>query len=90
MIARFSAKDRMPGPVAYLTEDYPAASHTFILREIAALRRLGVRVLPCSVCRLPAYHLIGEEERAAARKTFYLLEGERQQALDTWHTFLYR
>ena len=32
------------GPVAYLVNQYPKVSHTFIRREIRALERLGVRV----------------------------------------------
>ena len=28
--------------LAYLTSQYPATSHTFISREVAALRKLGV------------------------------------------------
>ena len=32
-------------PIAYLTGDYPTVSHTFILREIAAVRAAGVAVL---------------------------------------------
>jgi glycosyltransferase involved in cell wall biosynthesis len=41
------------GPVVYLTSQYPAASHTFIEREIAALRDRGLKIetatiRPCS------------------------------------------
>ena len=35
--------------IAYLTSEYPAPSHTFIRREIAALRRRGLVILPISV-----------------------------------------
>ena len=37
--------------VAYLISEYPAASHTFIRREIAALRRRGIEIVPFSVKR---------------------------------------
>lgn len=37
--------------VAYLVSEYPAASHTFIRREIAALRRRGIDIVPFSVRR---------------------------------------
>lgn len=35
--------------IAYLTSQYPALSHTFIRREIAALRSQGLTILPFSV-----------------------------------------
>lgn len=35
--------------IAYLTSQYPAPSHTFIRRELAALRRRGLDVRPFSV-----------------------------------------
>ncbi|MEZ5734617.1 MAG: glycosyltransferase [Novosphingobium sp.] len=35
--------------IAYLASEYPAASHTFIRREIAALRKRGFTILPFSV-----------------------------------------
>ncbi|MGB5078405.1 MAG: glycosyltransferase [Sphingorhabdus sp.] len=35
--------------VAYLVSDYFAPSHTFVRREVAALRKLGVQVVPFSV-----------------------------------------
>ena len=42
----------MPDPearprIAYLTGQYPAVSHTFILREILALRAMGFPVETC-------------------------------------------
>ncbi len=33
-----------PGPIAYLTGEYPKVSHTFIQREVAALRALGAEI----------------------------------------------
>ena len=46
--------------IAYLTSQYPATSHTFISREVAALRELGVQVDTFSI-RAP-----GESELADA------------------------
>ncbi|WP_299648861.1 glycosyltransferase family 4 protein [uncultured Tateyamaria sp.] len=60
--------------VAYLTSLYPAASHTFILREVTALRDLGFEVVTCSVRRPGPTHLIGPEEEAAHDSTFYVIE----------------
>ncbi len=64
--------------VAYLTGEYPKASHTFILREIMGLRALGVAVLPCSIRRTGANYLIGPEERDAAAETFHVLEAVKR------------
>lgn len=37
--------------IAYLAGSYPAVSHTFILREVAALRKQGLDILTYSVRR---------------------------------------
>jgi glycosyltransferase involved in cell wall biosynthesis len=67
-----------PAPrIAYLTGEYPKASHTFILREIAALRALGAQVMPASIRRPEPDNLIGPEEEAAERETFYVLHAAR-------------
>lgn len=60
-------------PVAYLTGDYPKVSHTFILREVQAVRAAGVPVLTCSVRRPPASEFKGAEEQAARAETFYVI-----------------
>ncbi|WP_147114283.1 glycosyltransferase family 4 protein [Tateyamaria sp. syn59] len=60
--------------VAYLTSLFPAASHTFILREVTALRELGFEIVTASVRRPAATHLIGPEEHAAHDSTFYIIE----------------
>ncbi|WP_209425027.1 glycosyltransferase family 4 protein [Pararhodobacter sp. SW119] len=65
------------GPVAYLTGVYPKVSHTFILREVAALRALGADVLPCSVRRPPPEEVRGLEAEAEFARTFLLLEAAR-------------
>ncbi|WP_295045175.1 glycosyltransferase [uncultured Paracoccus sp.] len=63
--------------IVYLTGLYPAVSHTFILREVTALRALGLRVTTCSVNRPQPAQMIGPAEQAAARTTFYLLDHAR-------------
>lgn len=60
--------------IVYLTGLYPAVSHTFILREVVALRAAGLQVTTCSINRPGPHHLIGPDEAEAARSTFYLLE----------------
>jgi len=60
--------------IAYLTSQYPATSHTFILREVAALRAAGVSIHTFTV--RPA----SDEERtdnaiaAEAKSTFVILK----------------
>ena len=65
------------GPVAYLTGDYPKVSHTFILREVEALRALGVDVRTCSIRTPDASEFRGEEELRARAETFYVLAAAR-------------
>ncbi len=59
--------------IAYLTGRYPAVSHTFILREVEALRRMGLDVITCSVRRTGPEQHPGPAEREAAATTFYVL-----------------
>lgn len=66
--------------LAYLTALYPAASHTFILREVTALRALGFEVETCSIRRPPGAHLIGPQEREAEASTFYTIETGKNPA----------
>jgi glycosyltransferase involved in cell wall biosynthesis len=60
-------------PVAYLTGDYPKVSHTFILREVQAVRAAGVPVISCSIRRPPASEFKGAEEQQARSETFYVI-----------------
>lgn len=60
-------------PIAYLTGEYPRATDTFIQREVAALRASGHPVETCSVRRTGAEHLVGKEQRAEAKATYYVL-----------------
>lgn len=63
--------------VAYLTGEYPRATDTFIQREVAALRTLGVEILTCSVRRTAPGQLVGPEQRAEDRATFHVIEAGR-------------
>ena len=56
-------------PVGYLASHYPAVSHTFVWREVEALRRRGVEVETFSIHRTPADELLSEADREAARTT---------------------
>ena len=64
----------LPGPIAYLTGEYPRATDTFIQREVAALRAQGFEVLTCSVRQTGTEHHVGPEQREEARKTFHILK----------------
>lgn len=66
--------------IAYLTGEYPRATDTFIQREVAALRGLGFEVITCSIRRTGPAHLVGEEQKAEAARTFHVLAG----ALNLW------
>lgn len=64
---------RSTGPVAYLTGEYPKVSHTFIQREVAALRALGVSVETCTVRRAAARDVLADQ-KAEEANTFCILE----------------
>lgn len=59
--------------IAYLTGEYPRATDTFIQREVAALRDRGIEVETCSIRRTGSEHLVGEEQRQEAARTFHVL-----------------
>lgn len=64
-------------PIAYLTSIYPAVSHTFILREIEALKALGLDIRPFSIRQPPENHLTGAPEKKAYDETYYVLNAAR-------------
>lgn len=65
--------------IAYLAGEYPAVSHTFILREVAALRALGHEVRTFSARQTDAAtHHRGPAEKAEAQSTFYLVAAARK------------
>ena len=70
----------LPGPIAYLTGEYPRATDTFIQREVAALRELGFDVQTCSIRRTGPDHLVGPEQQAEAARTFHVIEATARPA----------
>ena len=75
--------DRTTAPeplrIAYLAGEYPAVSHTFILREVEALRAQGHDVSTFSARKTDAAtHHRGPAERAEAQSTFYLVAAARR------------
>ena len=59
--------------VAYLVGRYPTVSHTFILREVRALRELGVEVDTFSIWRSSPEQLLSQADREEAASTFNVL-----------------
>ncbi len=59
--------------VAYLSSRYPAISHTFIQREVAALRRRGVEVQTFSVRATPDSELLTDVDTVEASTTTSIL-----------------
>lgn len=64
--------------IAYLVAQYPTVSHTFVLREVAALRALGLDIVTCSIRRTPPEQHRGPEEKAEARATFNVLAAAKK------------
>ncbi len=63
------------GRVAYLTSMYPAVSHTFIRREIAALESLGFEVERFSIRESNPADLIDQADLGERARTRTLLQG---------------
>jgi colanic acid/amylovoran biosynthesis glycosyltransferase len=59
--------------LAYLCDQYPAISHTFVLREIEALRRLGAEIATVSIRRSDPAHLKAAADRREFETTYALL-----------------
>ena len=59
--------------MAYLTSQYPATSHTFISREVAAVREAGVSVETFSIRPPTQNELQDEVLRKEAEDTFTVL-----------------
>ena len=64
-IADNGAEARLAMKIAYLCALYPAVSHTFVLREVDALRRLGIEIATFSIRRAGADQLLANADRAA-------------------------
>jgi len=59
--------------IGYVISKYPAISHTFIQREIVALRGLGVDVHTFSVRQPPSEEMLTDTDRAERNRTCHLL-----------------
>jgi colanic acid/amylovoran biosynthesis glycosyltransferase len=67
------ASPSAPQKLAYVTSAYPAVSHTFILREVEALRRQGAEISTFSIRRTPPDQLLAEADRRADETTTSIL-----------------
>jgi colanic acid/amylovoran biosynthesis glycosyltransferase len=94
MLDRQTHRPRSTGPhtgkVAYLVNQYPKISHTFIRREIEALERAGVEVMRFSMRRSPDRLISTADQREAARTTILLDAGLVGLALCTLRTLFRR
>jgi colanic acid/amylovoran biosynthesis glycosyltransferase len=59
--------------IGYLASHFPAVSHTFVLREVDALRRQGVEVETFSIHRTAPADLLSDTDREAAATTYAVL-----------------
>ncbi|MFL5828105.1 MAG: glycosyltransferase family 4 protein [Thermoleophilaceae bacterium] len=63
----------MKTEVGYLCSRYPAVSHTFVLREVRALRARGVHVHTFSIRRPRDSELLSSADREERKRTWYVL-----------------
>lgn len=76
--------------VAYLVTEYPKVTHTFIRREIKAVEKMGIDVLPISI-RLPEISDLPEgADREELKRTFGVLDRGVLVAVDMWVVALRR
>lgn len=59
--------------LAYVVAEYPKVSHTFVTREIEALRALGAHVDTVTIRRTPEAGLLSDADRRSAAETFAVL-----------------
>ena len=67
--------------IGYLVSKYPAVSHTFILREIAALRQRGIAIDVASINDADNRQTMTQAEREEAASTFYVKSAGASGAL---------
>lgn len=67
-----SQPDPQPLRMGYLVSRYPAVSHTFILREVLALRERGIKIDVASINDPPSENELTPAERTESDRTFYI------------------
>jgi colanic acid/amylovoran biosynthesis glycosyltransferase len=78
-----SPGDVVPVKIAYLCCLYPCLSHTFVLREVEALRRRGVEIDTFTIRRAEADQLLTDADRVAFQTTFAILPPRWLRLLST-------
>jgi colanic acid/amylovoran biosynthesis glycosyltransferase len=68
-------------PIAYLSSEYPAISHTFIFREVQELRKLGFDIRTTSIRRPAALNKMTDEEKKDAENTLYIKDTSKKNIL---------
>jgi glycosyltransferase involved in cell wall biosynthesis len=58
--------------VAYISQQFPSLTMTFVYREVLALRALGVRIRPIAIWP-PALESLSAEARPLVEETYYLM-----------------
>jgi colanic acid/amylovoran biosynthesis glycosyltransferase len=76
--------------IAYLTGEYPRATDTFIQREVAGLRDLGVEVHTFSVRPTGTEHIVGPEQQAERDRTTTLLPPHLSHLLNAHASLLFQ
>jgi colanic acid/amylovoran biosynthesis glycosyltransferase len=76
--------------LAYLCNQYPAISHTFVMREVQALRDLGAEIATISIRRSDPDHLKADADRREFEATHALLPIGPARLLRTHLTALAR
>jgi colanic acid/amylovoran biosynthesis glycosyltransferase len=77
-----------PLRIAYLCAQYPAISHTFVLKEVIALRAQGAEVATFSVRRASQEHLLAADDIAAYDTTYAILPPQWAKLLAAHLTLL--
>lgn len=73
--------------IAYLASEYPGISHTFIFREIQALRQMGGQVRTASIRKPEHLDKMSPQEKKDARETLYIKNSSPVQVISS-HFFL--
>jgi glycosyltransferase involved in cell wall biosynthesis len=70
----FNHQKHLPGHrIAYLNTQYPSLSHTFIEREVRAVRALGIEVHTFSIRQPREMDQLSDVHAAAVANTYYIL-----------------
>ncbi len=69
--------------IAYLNTEYPSLSHTFIEREVRALRERGFEIRTFSIRKPGKHSTLGGDHERAAKETFAILGSKSRLVTET-------